>query len=269
MELVALLRLLWRHRALVALGLVAATVAALMLAPGKSESFAVASGRVVVDTAESQLLNAEPEGADTLPWRAGMLADLAGSQSATSQIAGDVGVAPESVVVTAPHLAVPEAETPLSVSALDAAAATSHPHVVAVGLVDERLPIISVDSRAPDRAGAARLVTATVNALRTLAWAPNRGADRQTLAVETLGPARTTELGGEPRRLAAMGVFGAAFGLWCVGMALALGIKRLSRQREWRDEPAAPSDAWARSFADLEPHKNGSGQRVVRAYRGS
>lgn len=226
----ALLRLLWRHRRLVALGLVAATATGLVLAPGRSETFAVASGRVVVDTPDSQLLNAEPEGADTLPWRARMLADLTGSQSVRSQIAHDAGVSAQSLVAVAPHLLVPEAETPLSVSALEAGGATSQPHVVAVGLSDERLPIISIDTRAPDRVGAARLVTATVSALQ-VASAPDPGADRQTLLVESMGPPRTKEVAGGPGRLAEMSIFGGAFGLWCVGMALVLGVRRLARHR--------------------------------------
>jgi hypothetical protein len=261
MELVALLRLLWRHRRLVALGLVAATAVALIFAPGRSESFAVASARVVIDTPDSQLLNAKPEGADTLLWRAGMLADLTGSESVKSQIARDVEVPAESVVVVSPHLTVPEAATPLSVSALEAAGATSQPHAVAVGLSDDRLPIISIDTRAPDRAGAAGLVTATVNALRTLVSAPHSGANLRTLAVETVGPARTREVVGRPRPLAGMKVFGAVFGLWCVGMAFALVIARLSRRREWRDRLAWPSGAELYDGAglDLEPRKNGSG----------
>lgn len=262
MELVALLRLLWRHRWLVALGLVAAAALSLVLAPGRSETFAVASGRVVVDTPDSQLLSAEPEGTDTLPWRAAMLAELVGSDSVKRQIARDVEVPAQSVVVVAPHLTVPEAATPLSVSALEAAGAASQPHVVAVGASDPRLPIISIDTRAPDRAGAARLVTATVDGLRALASAPSEGADLQTLAVESMGPVRTQQVVSGPRRLARMGVFAAAFGLCCVGMALAVGIRRLSRPREWRDQPV-----W-HIGGDPEERKNGSEQGVVRAYRG-
>jgi hypothetical protein len=121
--------------------------------------------------------------------------------------------------------------------------------------------IISIDTRAPDRAAAARLVTATVDGLRALASAPSEGAELQTLAVESMGPVTTREVVSGSRRLARMGIFGAAFCLWCVGIALAVGIRRLSRPREWRDQPA-----WI--GADLEDRKNGSGQGVVRAYRG-
>jgi hypothetical protein len=262
MELVALLRLLWRHRRLVAIGLAIATALALVMAPGRSETFAVASGRVVVDTPHSQLLNAGPTGADTLPWRARMLADLTGSQPVTNQIARGAGIPAKSLVAVVQHLTVPEVATPLSVSALEAGEAGSQPHVVAVGLSDERLPIISIDTRAPDRAGAARLVTATVNALRGLASGPNAGAGLQTLLVESMGPALTKDFAGASGRLARIGTFGGAFGLWCIGMALVLGIRRIWRHGEWPDHPAWPSGTELYVPAG-EPRENGRGQRVV------
>ena len=63
MELVALLRILWRRRVYVALGLVLALAVGFAASRGETRQLGIASTRVVIDTVDSQLVDAEPVGA--------------------------------------------------------------------------------------------------------------------------------------------------------------------------------------------------------------
>ena len=107
MELVAILRLLSRRPILVAVGAVMAIAVGVLAAGGPTKKSGAASARVVVDTAKSQLIYQAPTGADTLPWRSVLLADLAGSRPLTDRIANEVGIRRKELVVVHPELAAP------------------------------------------------------------------------------------------------------------------------------------------------------------------
>jgi len=148
MELVALLRILWRRRVYVALGLVLALAVGFAASRGETRQLGIASTRVVIDTVDSQLVDAEPVGADTLAWRAALLGDLMGSDAGRPRIAYSMGIPEKDLAVVAPHLNEPPKNTPAARRAAEAGAITTQPYVVAIQ-ADGPLPIIDIDATAP------------------------------------------------------------------------------------------------------------------------
>jgi hypothetical protein len=224
MELLAFLRWLRRHPIPLALGVVIAAIIAFMSAQGASRTFGVATQRLILDTPKSQLLNAEPKGVDTLAWRAAVLSEMTATGSVEERIAREMGAPARSIGVISMNLTDPEVESPLTTAAQKAEAETAEPYLVAVG-VDERLPLISVATRAPDRPAAARLAKVTTEALMTAAFAPSDTVAPQRLVVETIGNPRTKEVVDGPRRLVAVVIFAVLLSLWCVGIALVSRIR--------------------------------------------
>ena len=174
MELLPALRMLWRRRLLLGAGVLAAIAMAIAVGFAPPSSSAVALTRVTLDTRKSQLVESAPPGADTLPWRASMITHLMQADSAQRAVAQRLGVAPTQVTIVDPVLAVPVSPASMPLDASDAAASTTAPYVVTVGVVDSSLPMISIMAAAPDRRGAARLADATVAVLETYASAPGR-----------------------------------------------------------------------------------------------
>jgi hypothetical protein len=217
MELLAFLRWLLRHPIPVVLGVVIAAGIAFMSAQGQHRTFGVATQRLVLDTPKSQLLNADPKGADTLPWRAAMLSEMTATGSVEERIARSFGVPARNIGVISMKLTNPQVESPLTMTALKAEAEADEPYLVGVGF-DERLPLISV-------ATAARLAEVTTAALMAAASAPYGAVAPQGLVVETIGRPRTREVVDGPRRLVAVVIFGILLSLWCVGIALVSRIR--------------------------------------------
>jgi hypothetical protein len=224
MELLALLRWLWRHPVPVALGVVVAAIIAYMSVQGASRTFGVATQRLVLDTPKSQLLKADPEGVDTLDWRAALLSEMTATGSVEERIAREMGAPARSIAVISMNLTDPEVESPLTTAAQKAEAEAGEPYLVAVG-VDERLPLISVATRAPDRPTAVRLAKAATDALMAAASAPSDTVATQGLVVETIGRPRTKVVVDGPHRLVAVVIFAVLLALWCVGIALVSRIR--------------------------------------------
>lgn len=224
MELLALLRWLRRHPIPVALGVVIAAAIAFMSAQGSSRTFGVATLRLILDTPKSQLLNAEPEGVDSLAWRAELLSEMTATGSVEERIARDIGAPPRNVGVISLNLTDPELESALTSVAAKAEAETDEPYLAAVG-VDKRLPLILVATRAPDGPAAARLAQVAGAVLVAAASAPPSAAEPQGLEVETIGRPRIKEVVDGPRRLVAVAVFTVLLSLWCVGIALVSRIR--------------------------------------------
>ena len=252
-ELVVLLRALRRHWILVGLGVVAATAVGVAVMNGQASRSGIASARVVLDTRPSQLVDAIAIGADTLGWRASLLADLMASKPVRTRIAREMHIREEDLVVVAPYLAVPAKPTPLSQFSLDAAAATPEPYVLSVSRTagatsdeplpfDAPLPIISIKARAPDRTQATRLANAATAALKAAAPAPESTPDIeryeiQEFVVERVGPPRARESVSSPNKLVAVAVAIVLFGFWCCCVALVSGVVRALRM-SGRIQPA-------------------------------
>jgi hypothetical protein len=170
MEVLPLVRRLWRRRLLLAAGAVVALALALALALGTSspKSSAMAWTAVALDTPTSALVVSAPNGADTLPWRASLLAHLMTTDAAQRQLAARLGVRPDLVTVIDASLAVPLIAASLPQEA-SKAAATSAPYVLTLKQPDTSLPVVSIQAAAPDRTGATRLAKGAVSVLESQA----------------------------------------------------------------------------------------------------
>src|SRR3954464_12220890 len=90
MELVPVVRLLWRRRLPLAAGLLVAAVLAFVGGRTSAPSSGVASTRVSLDTPKSMLVDTTPAGATTLAWRAALLPHL-GARRARGPARGSGG----------------------------------------------------------------------------------------------------------------------------------------------------------------------------------
>jgi hypothetical protein len=218
MGLAAVLRLLWDRRIVVIVGAVLAIAVALALGASPTPAGGIAKTRVVVDTPRSQLVYDAPHGVDTLYWRATLLAMELGTDAARQQMAAEMHVPASQIATTELELTAPSTPASLPNAAVQAASVTSAPYVVKVN-TDDVLPVISIDTSAPDRAGAARLAQAAVHALQT-GTPSTDSAEVQGLSVEQVSPIVPREIAGQSGRtkMAAIGVL--LFGMWCLGVAL-------------------------------------------------
>jgi hypothetical protein len=221
---------LWKRRLVVAVGALATMALAVFLMRGASPSIGVASTAVMLDTPKSQVVDVEPVGADTMVLRAPLLADLAASDELRPQIASAMHIRDDQLVVTEPYLDAPPVDVPIARHALEAAAIRPEPYIVSLK-VRSGLPIISVDTSAPTRAGAAQLAAVATDVLKKGAQNDWTRADLQAFRVESIGPVRALEVStgsGKMMGAAAACVF---FGIWCTAVVALSGLARARRRR--------------------------------------
>jgi hypothetical protein len=224
-ELVALLRVLWRYRIAVAVGgILALGLGYYMITKSSTSRVGVASLRVLLDTPTSQTVDANPLGVDTLAWRASLFADLSAAEPTRDRIAQKMGIPRDSLVVTAPYMSAPPEPFPLPRAALDAAATPPQPYQLAIQAVDP-LPIIAIDASAPSRGRAAQLVTVAAQELKAAAEVAVT-PDTQTFVVEDVGPVRAKDVVTGPSRKVDAIMALLAFGLWCALIMLFAAISR-------------------------------------------
>jgi hypothetical protein len=167
MELLPILRLIWRRRLLLGAGLVVSLALALGIGGPPPSSSALAWTRVNLDTPMSQLVNSAPGGANTLPWRASLLVHLMATDATQRQLARRLRVRPDEVVVVDTAVELPIVPASIPVAASEAAQVTGAPYVLTVALTNPILPTISIEAAAPDGAGAKRLAAAGVAILES------------------------------------------------------------------------------------------------------
>ena len=140
MELLPLLRWVWRRR-LVLVGALVASVAA-FVALGGSRSSATASAvawtQVTLDTPRSQLVAAAPAGAETLSWRASLLTHLMATDASTRELAQRLGVTQNELAVVDLSFAAPIVQTSMAVASAQAASLVPAPYSLGVFLPDPR-----------------------------------------------------------------------------------------------------------------------------------
>lgn len=228
MELLAIARILWCRRLLVALGAVAVIALAVMVATGPASTTAVATTRVALDTERSQLVDGDPPGADTLIWRGQMLADLVASRPVADRIAREAGIPADQLFVVDPELSIPTIAGAIPRHAVEVAAVETEPYVLTVGW-NVNVPIIGVTASAPDRAHAKRLANAAVDSLERSDT--EVGSRRiQGFVVESIAPVEVeVTVSGRKRAIAVMMAV-VLLGLWCaaivVGSSLLAGRRR-------------------------------------------
>ena len=203
MEILPVLRLIWRRRIL----LVIATVAAIAVFVGlggtkpASSSSAVAWTRVTLDTPKSQLVDVASSGSDTLTWRSALLTHVMAAEGPTRAIARRFGVRADEVNVVDSDVAVPLDLTWLALNAAKSTGEFVRPYVVTLFVKDSSLPVISLEAAAPNRRDAVRLANAAVAVLESqsspggrvksrISTAGGTGSGLQPFTVAPVAPVR-------------------------------------------------------------------------------
>ena len=228
MELVALLRVLWRFRLAVAAGSLVAVALGVVAIRGTTQHLGVASMRVMVDTPRSQTVDVAPNGAETLQWRTELLADLMAYEPFREDIARRMDIDEDALSVSTPYLSVPEVPAPLASAAVDAAAADSpEPYHVEIQAASP-LPMIGIDVRAPDRDAAGRLAEAAAAAMSASSTSEAASAP-QKYVVDSVGSPKARAISDGPRRVMAPLVALVVAGLWCACIILFDGLRARRR----------------------------------------
>jgi hypothetical protein len=271
MDAVTVLRLLWRQRLLLAVGIGLAVVVGIVMAynvsgmPPKFESrkynVGIASAEMLVDSPKSQVADLGGGQALTdvggLASRARLLSNLMAISPLKERIARRAGVNPRRLIATAPSVDLPKAK-----NALDASSDGQKATTLTIDF-NEVLPIITANAQAPSPEIAARISTAAVEELKvylkTVA-ATDKVPDARQLVISPLGPARFATVARGPRRLFAILAAVFIFGLWCAGLVFGTRLSRSWREaaaEEQRGAGAPPQPAWGtaphvrRGSADL------------------
>ena len=226
MEVIAFVRILRRRRIAIAIGAVLAVAVGITVGKSPVPNSGLAKTEVIVDTAQSQLTASDPPGAGTLSWRATVMGMLLRSDQAVAQIARETNVPPGQVGVTDLELTSPVTVAPLPAAAVPTANNPA-PYQLTVH-TDDILPIIWVQAKAPDRAGAARLAQAAVHALQA-GISPKTTNQLQGLKVQQVSPIVAREIPGGPGRRKMALIAGVFFVLWCLCATLGPALLRARR----------------------------------------
>ena len=263
MELVTILRELWRLRVLVLgialLALLVGMALAFRLPSLESRKYevGVATASVLVDTPNSQVIEVAPKGSDTLAMRASLLANLMAEGVVKTAIAERAGIAPDDLHGMAQSTVAAAGAKPEVPPARAYALVT---RVVGTPGGDQ-LPIIEIDAQAPDAARAAKLAEAAVSGLTE--YLDSKAADEQVAAanrlrVSGLGPPQASQVVRGPRSLfvffAVIFVFTAGCAALLVVVALVRGWRvasEIDEQQGFEREDEAELAAFADAFEGL------------------
>lgn len=238
MELVTILRSLWRLRLLVGIVAFAATVVGWMLAyqfsfppQSRSDKVGIATVRVLVDTPKSQVVEVAPKGSETLGSRANVLANLMVDGELKAAIARRAGLRPNQLFAATEPAPGDPAVTPVDPKA----------HSLMAGVVTNsdsaELPIIKLEAQAPDTEQAINLANAAVTGLGDYLDSKAAGeevSDGRRLQVSGLGAAQAHVATRGTSRLMALGA--AIFVILSGCTAILVGSALV---RGWRQAAAA------------------------------
>jgi hypothetical protein len=269
-ESVKILRLLWRHRLFVAVGVALALVIGIVIAykvtlglPPSFESrqytVGVASAEVLVDSPSSQVADLGGGRVRTdvvaLTARARLLANLMAASPLKDEIARSARVDPRTFVASAPSSDPTEKPTTIQVPPTGPEA-----NVLTV-YFNETLPIITADAQAPDETTAARIASAAVAELGTYlksVAALDKVPDARKLVVDPLGEARFGTVQRGARKLYAILAFVLVLMLWCGAIVLtarlARGWRQAAAEEERGGDPAGPPAPSAPPPGVQSPH---------------
>jgi hypothetical protein len=240
MEAVTILRELWRRRVAVGLVALAAILVGLLLAfrpglPPESRQYdvGIATARVLVDTPQSQVIKVDPKGSETLGLRANVLANLMVEGEAKAAIARRAGLEPRRLLAIADSELEPQTVSAKALRDPDINLLTTR---VVMNLDGEQLPIIEIETQAPDAKRATALANATVTGLTD--YLDKRAADGEDvdagrrLRVSGLGTAQATLSTRGPGRIVALGAAIFVFLAGCAAILLGSALARGWRQAE-------------------------------------
>jgi len=241
MEIVSILQVLRRHRLAIAIGCAFALLVALSTGYKISPS-GLQSRSHTLGTASAQLLLAatdEPASdlrkrsiAATLPSRASLVGDLVATDEARADVARRAGIKPSELAILGPAAGAPPYAVPISIESTAAAAAASEPYLVRVSARDD-LPILSIDTSAPDAASATRLADAARAGIEDVVT--ERAGAHPVVAAERLGPVTAKTIVAGPRKSLAAITFIVLIALWCGLIVISSGIMarvRLQRAQQ-------------------------------------
>jgi capsular polysaccharide biosynthesis protein len=244
MELVNILRQLWRWRLLV-LAAGALAIACGILASYKvtlpshleSRQYKVGLGsvNVLIDTPDSQVIDLDPKGADAVGTRANLLANLIATSPIKSAIAARVHMPASQLTFVTPSAG--GVTTPL---ADDASVQNKRNESIISIRTATDLPVISVDTQAADAETAGRLANGAVLGLRdylTSVAATQKVPEARQLVLRQLGAAQVGTAVRGPRRLIGILVILFVFALGCVAIVVVSGVVR-----DWRAVSAAEKE---------------------------
>jgi hypothetical protein len=240
MELIPIIRLLWRRKLALALGFALAVAAAVALGGPPPAAGELAWTRVALDTPKSELVQAATSGGDTLAWRASLVAHLMGTDAEDHQLAQRLHVRPYEVTVMDSAFTLPEVPASMPVRAAAVAATSAAPYVLTIGMDNPLLPVISVQAAAPTRDGAVRLAEAAVarldaqsslSAARYSSMIKTGGGAAlklQPFSVQQVAPIRVRAQTAKHLPKKPVGAFVLIFGAWLGAVLL---LPRIVRRR--------------------------------------
>lgn len=255
------LRQLWRRRGfLAAVGVLAvfAGMAVWFKLPSlqsRSYKVAVATGQILLDTRDSQVVAlAPPKGSETLGVRANMLATLLVGGTLESTIAQQAGLHPSQLIgmTDAATLGSPASggssplpsQTPLGP---DAYVLTTH---TLTDSANDPLPIIEFSAQGPTTAAAMRLANAAISGLREYLdakAAAEQISNAGRVQVTGVGVSQATPQSRGPTPLMAIAAVILVFGLGCAAI---VGFPMLART--WREAEAFEDQDSDAAAADHE-----------------
>jgi hypothetical protein len=238
-DLVLILRELWRKRLLVAIAGILAVVVGMAVAyqlpslSSRQYDVGVATARALLDTPSSAVADLGGEEGNNavgaLPGRAALLANLLTSAPLKDEIAKRAGVPPSKLIANTPALAATTRDRRVD----DRTAFT----LTVQNEVD--LPLLTVMTQAPDAQTAQRLANSAVAILNqhvsSVAGADSVPAPRR-LVVKPLGPARAGISTRGPRRMYALIAAFILFGLACTGIIVVSSLVRTWRLADVMDD---------------------------------
>ncbi|HWK26866.1 MAG TPA: hypothetical protein VNS09_09900 [Solirubrobacter sp.] len=164
MEVAAVLRTLWSRRLLCLPGIVLALAATFHYASKPAQLGGFAATRILLDTNPSQLVKPLPAGAESLGWRAQLLAEIMTDDATRDLIARDLNVRPKTVRVLEPSLQAPITPTAIARTA-SGADGLPPAYLIATVAADQNLGTLDIGAYAPDRDGARKLALAVADAV--------------------------------------------------------------------------------------------------------
>jgi hypothetical protein len=232
MQIVKILRQLWRVRLLVAIAAIVSLLLGLMVAfklpslQTRQYDVGIATVRMLVDTPKSQVIEVAPKGSDVLGGRANLLANVMVQGVVKASIAERAHISGDDLVGIAESAADGTPVAPPS----DPSKYVLTTRVVAT--TDGDLPIVEIEARAPDGAGAAQLAGAAVGGLT--AYLDDKAsqeavADGSRLRVSGLGDPQATVVTRGPGLTMAFAVMIFAFLALCGLILAVLGVIRAWR----------------------------------------
>jgi hypothetical protein len=238
MEIVGILRALWRHRILLAVGILPAVLAALSMLyqvsplppqlTSKETVTGVASTRVLLSAGRQPTVELDDAVNASLGSLTVLLADLMTTDDARAELARAVGAGPREVAAFGPSSGAPLIAIPLATQASEVARLTHEPFVLTLR-TDGQVPIIALRATGPDSARAAKLLEQAAVELGELS--KSDGPREAKLRIEPLGPPVRSTLVDGPS--VAIGVLAGlvTFLAWASAVVLVSGVARRRRAR--------------------------------------